>query len=94
MVETKAKKLNITTQVIPKSSVATMVETHIEINTTIIEVDNQMVVIQVQVGKTIVEDVMIDGRVSVNIIKIQKKKRFIQTKTSSISPQNGISEYD
>ncbi len=94
MVETEAKKLNIATQVIPKSSVATMVETHIEIDTTIIEVDNQMVVIQVQVGKTIVEDVMIDGRASVNIIKNQNKFKLIQTKTGSISPQNGISKYD
>jgi hypothetical protein len=94
VVETEAKKLNIATQVIPKSSVATMVETHIEIDTTIIEVDNQMVVIQVQVGKTIVEDVMIDGRASVNIIKNQNKFKLIQTKTGSISPQNGISKYD
>ncbi len=94
MVETKAKKLNIAIQVIPKSNLATMVETHIEIDTTIIEVDNQMGVIQVQVGKTIVEDVMIDGRASVNIIKIQNKIRLIQTKTGSISPQNGISKYD
>jgi hypothetical protein len=45
-----------------------MVKTHSEVNTTTIEVDNQMVVIQVQVGKNIVEDVLIDGGASVNII--------------------------
>jgi hypothetical protein len=51
-----------------KPSVATMVETHSELDTTSIEVDNQMAFIQIQVGKNIVEDVLIDGRVSVNII--------------------------
>jgi hypothetical protein len=45
-----------------------VVETHIEVDIVAMEVDNQMVVIQVQVGKTIVEDVLIDGGASVNII--------------------------
>jgi hypothetical protein len=44
-----------------------MVETHFELYTTIIKVNKQMVVIQVQVGKYVVEDVLIDGRASVNI---------------------------
>jgi hypothetical protein len=33
-----------------------------------IEVDNQMAVIQVQVGKNIIKDVLLDGGASVNII--------------------------
>jgi hypothetical protein len=45
-----------------------VVETYVELNTIAIEVDIQMVVIQVQVGKNIVEDVLIDGGASVNII--------------------------
>jgi len=53
---------------ISKPNVATMVETHFEINIVVIEVNNQMVVIQVQVGKNIVENVLIDGGVNVNII--------------------------
>jgi hypothetical protein len=45
-----------------------LVETHSKINTTTIEVDNQLVVIKVQVGKNIVENVLLDRRASVNII--------------------------
>jgi len=45
-----------------------MVETHSELDIVAIEVNNQMVVIQVQMGKNIVEDVLIDGGASVNII--------------------------
>jgi hypothetical protein len=45
-----------------------MVETHSKVDTTTIKVDNQMVVIQVQVRKNIVEDVLIDEKASVNII--------------------------
>jgi hypothetical protein len=36
-----------------------------EINIVTIEVDNQMVVIQMQVGKNTVEDVLLDGRAKV-----------------------------
>ncbi len=64
----KPKKPNITSEMISEPSVATMVETHFKTNTVVIEVNNQMVVIQVQVGKNIVENVLIDGRVNVNII--------------------------
>ncbi len=64
----KLKKPNITTKQISELSVAIVVETHFELDITTIEVDNQMVVIQVQVGKNIVEDVLIDGGTSVNII--------------------------
>ncbi len=48
----KLKKPNITSKMI--SSVATMVETHFEVDTIVIKVDNQMAIIQVQVGKNIV----------------------------------------
>ncbi len=64
----KPKKLNITTKQILEPSVATMVATHFELNTITIKVDNQVVVIKVQVGKNIDEDVLIDGGASVNII--------------------------
>ncbi len=47
-------------------SVATM--THSKIDTVAIEVDNQMAVIQIQVGRNIVEDVLLDGGASVNNI--------------------------
>jgi len=64
----KLEKPNITTKQILEPSVAIMVKTHSELGTIVIELDNQMVVIQVQVGKNIVEDVLIGGGVSVNII--------------------------
>jgi hypothetical protein len=54
--------------VISKPIVATVIETHIEVDTATIEAYNQMIIIQVQVGKNIVEDVLLDGRISVNII--------------------------
>ncbi len=64
----KLEKPNIASKVILEPSVAIVVETHIELNIVTIEVDNQMVVIQIQVGKHIVEDVLIDGRARINII--------------------------
>ncbi len=64
----KPKKPNINTKQISKPSVAIVVETHVKLDTTTIKVDNQMAIIQVQVGKNIVEDVLIDGGASVNII--------------------------
>ncbi len=45
-----------------------MVETHNELETVAIKVDNQMAIIQVQVGKNIFKDVLIDGGANVNII--------------------------
>jgi hypothetical protein len=42
--------------------------THSKIDTVAIEVDNQMAVIQIQVGRNIVEDVLLDGGASVNNI--------------------------
>jgi hypothetical protein len=53
---------------ISEPNVATMIETHFKVDTTSIEIDNQMIVVQAHVGKNIVEDVLLDGRVSVNII--------------------------
>jgi hypothetical protein len=51
-----------------KRSVAIMIETHFEVHIAAIKVDNQMVIIQVQVGKNIVEDFLLDGGINVNII--------------------------
>jgi hypothetical protein len=45
-----------------------VVETHSKVNNAVIEIDNQMVIIKVQVGKNIVNDVLLDGGASVNII--------------------------
>jgi len=64
----KPKRPNITTRVILEPNVVTMVETRYEVDTTPIYVNNHMVIFQVQVGKNIVEDVLLDGRISVNII--------------------------
>jgi len=64
----KPKKPNIAIEQIFEPSVAIVVETHSELDTTTIKVNNQMVVIKVRVGKNIVEDVLIDGGASVNII--------------------------
>jgi hypothetical protein len=72
----KLEKPNITIKVILEPSVAIVIETHFEVNTIIIEVDNQMAVIQVQVGKNNVEDVLLDGGASVNIITKNFKKKL------------------
>ncbi len=91
----KLEKLNIITKVISKFNVATMIETHSKVIITFIEVDKQMAIIQIQVGKNIVEDVLLDGRASVNIIienlitKIGLPK-LRPTRTT----QNDISKYD
>ncbi len=53
---------------IPKPNVATVIESHFQIDTTIIKINNEMIVIQVQIGKNIIEDVLLDGGTSVNII--------------------------
>ncbi len=45
-----------------------MVKIHSKIGTIVIEIYNQMVVIQVQVGKNIIENVLLDGSANVNII--------------------------
>ncbi len=66
--ELKPKIPNITTKVILEPSVAMVVETHSKVDTAAIEVDNQMAFTQIQVGKNIVEDVLINGGASVNII--------------------------
>jgi hypothetical protein len=54
--------------VIPESSVAIVVKTHSKVDIATIEIDNQIAIIQIQVRKNIVEDVLIDGRENVNII--------------------------
>jgi hypothetical protein len=57
-------------------NVAIVVKTHSKINTTSIEVDNQMVVIQIQVGRNIVENVLLDGGPSINIITKNLKTKL------------------
>ncbi len=64
----KLVKPNIVTKVISELSVTIVIQTHSEVNIVAIKVDNQMAVTQVQVGKNTVEDVLLDGGVSVNII--------------------------
>ncbi len=53
---------------IPKPSVATMIESHFEVDTIVIKANNHMAVIHIQVGKKNIEDVLLDGGTSVNII--------------------------
>jgi hypothetical protein len=65
-----------TTTKISQPSVATMVDTHSKLDTTTIEVNNQMEIIQVQVGKNIVEDVSTNGKAIVNIITKNLKTKL------------------
>ncbi len=64
----KPKKYNMTIKQMSKLSITTMVEIRYELDIIVLEVNNQMAIIQVQVGKNIVEDVLIDGGASVKII--------------------------
>jgi hypothetical protein len=89
----KPKKPNTDTKQILEPNVTTMVETQSELDITTIEIDNQMVIIQVQVGKNIVEDVLIDGRASVNII-IKNLKTKLGLPKSKQTPNHFRSEYD
>jgi len=82
MAKTEARKPNITTKVILEPNVATVVETHSKLDTTTIEVNNQMAIIQVQVGKNIVEDVLLDGGASVNIVT-----KYLKTKLGLPKPR-------
>jgi hypothetical protein len=54
----KFEKPNITTKQILEPNVVIMVETHAKLDITIIKIDNQMAVIQIQVGKNIVNFVL------------------------------------
>jgi hypothetical protein len=58
VVETETKKTNIATKMILELSVAIVVEKHFEVNIATIKVNNHMAIIQVQVGKNIIEDVL------------------------------------
>ncbi len=64
----KPKEPNIAIKVISDPSVAIVIETHSRVHSIVIDIDNQMFIIQVQVGKNIVEDFLLDGGTSVNII--------------------------
>jgi hypothetical protein len=72
----KPKKPNIATKQISESNVTIVVETHLELDTIVMKVDNQMVIIQVQVGKNIVDDVWINGGANVNIITENLKTKL------------------
>jgi hypothetical protein len=65
-----------------------MIETHSKVNITTIKADNQMVVIQIHVGKNIIENVMLDGGTNVNIItkNLRTKLSLPKTKTSPVPP--------
>ncbi len=53
---------------IPEPNVTITIESHFEVDTIVIKVNNQMAIIQVQVENNIIEDVPLDGGTSVNII--------------------------
>jgi hypothetical protein len=40
----------------------------LEVTTMVIAIDNHMAIIQIQIGKKTIEDVLLDGRSKVNII--------------------------
>jgi hypothetical protein len=90
----KPKKPSITIKVILKANVATMIETHFEVDITTMKVNNQMAIIQVQVGKNPIEDILLNGGASVNIIIKNLRIKVDQTKTNPIPLQNGISNND
>jgi hypothetical protein len=66
--KSKLEKPNITIKVRLEPNVAAMIKSHFEVNTIIIKVNNHMAIIQVQVGKNTIEDVLLNRRTSVNII--------------------------
>ncbi len=71
-----------------------MVETHSELEIATIKIDNQMVVIQIQFKKNIVEVVLIDGRASVNLITKNLITKLGLPKPKLTTYANGKSEYD
>ncbi len=64
----KPVKPNKIIKMISKPNVAIVVQTHSKVDIVVINVDNQMAITQVQVGKITIEDVMLDGGANVNII--------------------------
>jgi hypothetical protein len=65
--------------VLPKSVVASVAIYH------------QMVVIQIQVWKKIIKNVLLNGGSKVNIIikKVESVVRFVKTKTHTLQPTHG-----
>jgi hypothetical protein len=61
---TKAMNEKITTFVVPNISTTTMA------------IDNHMAIIQVQIGRNTIDDVLLDGGSGVNIITKQLKTRL------------------
>ncbi len=72
----KLGNTNITTKMISKPIVATLIETHYEINTIVIVIDNQMAIIQVQIKKNIIEDVLLAKGTNVSIITKNLRKKL------------------
>ncbi len=68
------KKPIIAIKMILKHSVTTRIKIHSEVNIIVIEVDNQMVVIKIQIGKNTIENVLLDGGANVNIITKTSKQ--------------------
>jgi hypothetical protein len=73
-----------------------MVETHSQLDIVAIEEDNQMAIIQIQVGKNIVENVLLNGGASVNIIikNLRTKLGLPKPRPIPYYFKNGKSEYD
>jgi uncharacterized protein YggU (UPF0235/DUF167 family) len=85
----KPEKPNIAIKVMSKPSVATVIETHSKVDTTTIEVDNRMTIIQIQVANNTVKDVLLDGRANVNII-IENLKTKLSLPKSRLAVSHGL----
>jgi hypothetical protein len=91
----KPKKPNITTKVIPKLSVAIMIETHSKVDTLAIEVDNIWQLYKYKLGRALLRmSIRWRSKCKHHNKKPLKNIRFSQTKSSPIPPQNGILEYN
>ncbi len=61
----KLEKTQNVSKVTTKKQVDSIVQ---EVGTTVVAIDNHMVIIQVQIGKNTIKDVLLDGGFRVNII--------------------------
>ncbi len=69
----KINKPQMNTKAINEKTTTSVVH---DINTTIVAIDNHMVVIQVQIGRNTIDDVSLDGGSRVNIIIEQLNARL------------------
>ncbi len=69
----KPKKTQNVSRVTIEKQVSSLV---LEVGTIIVTINNHMAIIQVQIGKNIIEDVLLDGGFGVNIITEQLKLRL------------------